>query len=151
VTAGASPQPPKFVPDPDGRNADFYRHAATGALHVQRCATCGHAHHPPRYLCAECGSRELAFVPASGRGVVFSWTVTHRPVDPGWAGELPYATVVVALEEGPRIVGALRGAAPDTLRLDLPVRAEVEVVSEDFARIHFVPEDSPAPEYREGV
>jgi uncharacterized OB-fold protein len=136
--------PPKMVPDPDGRNADFYRHAATGTLHVQRCVDCAHAYHPPRYLCAECGSSDLAFVPASGRGRVFSWTVTHRPVDPGWAAELPYVTVVVALDEGVRVVGALRGAAPDVLRLDLPVRVEVERVSDDFARIHFVPEESEA-------
>ena len=136
--------PPKMVPDPDGRNADFYRHAATGTLHVQRCVDCAQSYHPPRYLCAECGSRDLAFVPASGHGRVFSWTVTHRPVDPAWAAELPYATVVVALEEGVRVVGALRGAAPDVLRLDLKVRVEVEPVNDVFARIHFVPEQPEA-------
>ena len=137
-----SDAPPKMVPDPDGRNADFYRHAATGTLHLQRCVRCARTHHPPRYLCAECGSKDLAFVPADGRGRIFSWTVTHRPVDPGWAAELPYATVVVAMEEGVRVVGALRGALPDALRLDQPVRAEVEPVTEDFARIYFVPDPS---------
>jgi acetyl-CoA acetyltransferase/uncharacterized OB-fold protein len=135
-----SAPPPKMIPDPDGRNADFYRHAATGTLHLQRCIDCARTYHPPRYLCAACGSRDLAFVPASPRGRVFSWTVTHRPVDPGWAGEIPYATVVVAFDEGVRVVGALRGASPDLLRLDLPVRIEVEPVTDSFARIYVVPE-----------
>jgi len=131
-----SSRPPKIVPDPDGRNADFYQRAATGTLHLQRCAGCDRYHHPPRYLCGECGSDRLDWVPASGRGRILSWTVTHRPVDPGWADEIPYATVVVAMEEGVRIVGALNGD-PGALELDLPVTAEIDRVSDDFARIVF--------------
>ncbi len=128
----------KMVPDPDGRNADFYRLAASGRLHLQRCTSCQRYYHPPRYLCRECGSGELEFVPSEGRGRVFSWTVTHRPVDPGWAEELPYATVVVAMEEGVRVVGALNGDS-GALELDLPVTAEIDPVSDDFARIVFSP------------
>ncbi len=128
-----------MVPDPDGRNADFYRLAATGQLHLQQCTSCSHYYHPPRYLCRECGSSDLAFVPSSGRGRIFSWTVTHRPVDAGWAAEIPYATVVVAMEEGVRLVGALRGLDPADLVLDLPVQAEIERVSDAFARIWFRP------------
>ena len=136
----APQRPPKLVPDPDGRNADFYRHAASGTLHLQRCVSCDHYFHPPRYLCAECGSHVLEWRPASGRGRIFSWTVTHRAVDPGWADEVPYVTVVVAMEEGVRVVGALRGLAASALRLDLPIRVELEPVGANFARIYFVPE-----------
>ena len=132
-------RPQKLVPSPDGRNADFYRLAASGRLHLQQCTSCAHYYHPPRYLCRECGSSELELVPSAGRGRVFSWTVTHRPVDPGWAAEIPYATVVVEMEEGVRIVGALRGLPPGDLALDLPVRAEIEVVNDEFARIWFSP------------
>jgi len=137
--SAVSARPPKFTPSPDGRNADFYRRAASGTLHLQQCTSCAHYYHPPRYLCRECGSSELELVPSAGRGRIFSWTVTHRPVDPGWAAEIPYATVVVEMEEGVRIVGALRGLPPEALELDLPVQAELEVVSEEFARIHFSP------------
>ena len=126
----------KMVPNPDGRNADFYRLAASGRLHLQQCTGCRQYYHPPRYLCRECGSGELEFVPSEGRGRVFSWTVTHRAVDPGWAEELPYATVVVEMEEGVRVVGALNGD-PGALELDLPVTAEIDRVSEEFARIVF--------------
>ena len=129
----------KMVPNPDGRNADFYRLAASGRLHLQQCKSCQLYYHPPRYLCRECGSGDLEFVPSEGRGRVFSWTVTHRPVDPDWADEIPYATVVVAMEEGVRVVGALNGD-PKALELDLPVTAEIDPVSDDFARIVFTPE-----------
>jgi uncharacterized OB-fold protein len=133
--------PPKFTPDPDGLNADFYRCAATGRLHLQRCDACARTLHPPRYLCAGCGSDQLTFVAAEGPGKLFSWTITHRPVDPGWAADGPWATVVVEMQEGVRVVGGWRGTL-DELRLDLPVDSEVEVVSEDFARIYFKPSHS---------
>jgi len=72
---------------------------------------------------------------------VFSWTVTHRPVDPGWANEIPYATLIVEMDEGVRVVGSLRHLPPTELRLDLRVVAEVEPVSDAFAFIHFRPTD----------
>jgi len=126
----------KMVPDPDGRNADFYRHAATGTLHLQRCRKCQHYYHPPRYLCRACGGDELDFVPSEGRGRIFSWTVTHRSVDPAWAEEIPYVTLVAAMQEGVRLVGSFRGDAA-SLELERPVRAQLDVVSEAFARIVF--------------
>jgi uncharacterized OB-fold protein len=138
----ASETAQKMVPDPDGRNADFYRHLASGRLHLQQCAGCAHYYHPPRYLCRECGSADLEFVPVAGSGRIFSWTVTHRPVDAAWAAEIPYTTVVVAMDEGPRLVGALRDLDPALLELELPVRAEIERVSDEFARIYFVKDDA---------
>lgn len=133
-----SDTPPRMIPDPDGRNADFYRHLASGQLHIQRCDDCGAVHHPPRYTCPNCGSDALTFVASPGRGRVFSWTVTHRPVDPGWAAHLPYATVVVEMDEGVRLVGAWRGDN-EALALDLPVRAAVEVAGEAFGFLWFEP------------
>lgn len=145
-----SEAPPRMIPDPDGRNADFYRHLASGRLHVQCCADCARALHPPRYSCPGCGSTALRFVPGSGRGRIFSWTVTHRPVDPGWAAELPYATVVVEVEEGVRLVGAWRGPT-DALAIDLPVEAEVEPVGDAFAFLWFRPVDGAASASGEGA
>lgn len=135
-----SDAPPRMIPDPDGRNADFYRHLATGRLHLQHCNDCARVLHPPRYVCASCGSESLTFLPSAGRGRIFSWTITHRPVDPGWAAEIPYATVVVEMEEGVRLVGGWRGDNA-VLALDLPVVAETEVVDEHFAFLFFRPAD----------
>jgi uncharacterized OB-fold protein len=132
----------RIIPDPDGLNADFYRHLARGQIHFQRCAGCSAVHHPPRYRCASCGSADYRWVASTGRGRVFSWTVTHRPVDPGWANEIPYATLIVEMDEGVRVVGALRGLAPAKLALDQRVMAEIETVSEAFAFIHFRPDGS---------
>lgn len=137
----AARRPPlegRYVPTPDGPNVDFYRHARSGRVHLQRCTACGRHQHPPRYRCPACGSADLSWEPVAGTGAVHSWTVTHRPVDLVWATVAPYATVVVALDEGPRLVGAWEGGLDD-LRLDLPVTVDVEPAGDEFAFLWFRP------------
>src|SRR5690349_16658864 len=110
-----------MVPNPAGLNAQFYAYCADGELRFQRCGACGAWRHPPRYRCGACGSPEWTWERSTGRGRVFSWTVTHRAIDPAYADELPYAIVVVELDEGPRLVGNLRDLAPSALTLGRPV------------------------------
>lgn len=82
-------------------------------------------------------SDEFTWERVSGRGKVFTWTVTHRAVDPAF--EPPYAVVIVELAEGPRVVGNLRGIPLDGLALDLPVSVEVEPVSDAIGVLWFSP------------
>jgi hypothetical protein len=129
----------RSLPAPVGLNAEFYALAAKGTLHLQRCDDCGAFRHPPRFLCAACGSGSWQWQPASGRGRVFSWTVTHQATDPAFAGAVPYAVLVVELEEGPRLVGNLVGADPSALRLDLPVVVDLDRRSDEIALVDFRP------------
>ena len=80
---------------------------------------------------------EFTWERAEGRGKVFSWTITHRVVDPAF--EPPYAIVVAELTEGPRLVGTLTGLEPGDLALDLEVVVELEPVSDAIALISFRP------------
>ena len=52
---------------------------------------------------------------------------------------MPYAIVVVELEEGPRLVGNLRDLEPADLALDLAVEAVLEPISDTVALVHFRP------------
>jgi len=52
---------------------------------------------------------------------------------------VPYAIVVVELEEGPRLVGNLRDMEPSELALDLAVEAVLEPISDTVALVHFRP------------
>ena len=127
----------RMLPNPIGPNAELYAHWAQGELRLQRCTDCNTWRHPPRFLCASCGSARYAWELVSGRGRVFTWTVTHRAVDPAF--EPPYAIVVVELEEGPRLVGNIVGLEPEALALDLEVVVELEVVSDTIALVTFRP------------
>ena len=115
-----------------GPDAARRRRARRGVLRARRddraCCTSSAATRAARGATRRgSGARRAAptrgrWQPAAGTGRVFTWTVTHRAVDPAFADELPYAIVVVELDEGPRVVGNVVGIAPDELRLDLPVR-----------------------------
>lgn len=123
----------KYLPRPHGLDREFFQLAiTTGKVHVQRCASCAHDQHPPRMFCARCGSDDVHFAPTTNRGEIYSWTVSHFTTDSGWVDDLPYATVVVQLDEGPRVVGAFSGD-PATLEIGLPVSVRPEAQSEDFA------------------
>jgi uncharacterized OB-fold protein len=58
---------------------------------------------------------------------------------PSFAQEVPYAVVLVELEEGVRMVSGLRGLPPEELELDLPVEVELEPISEKIALPYFRP------------
>jgi uncharacterized OB-fold protein len=139
-TAAAWPPPDRLVPAPVGLNAELAALAATtGVLHLQRCDACGTWRHPPRVLCAACGSDAASFQPTAGTGTLFSWTVTHQLVDPAFADHLPYVVAVVALDEGPRVVGNLFGIDPADLVLDLPVEVVLDRRSDTVALVDFRP------------
>lgn len=123
--------PPRPLPDPDGPHGALFRAwARERRLLIQRCRACGRLRHPPRVLCAACASEAAAFAPVSGRGHLFTWTVTHQVLHPAFAGEVPYAVVVTELEEGPRVVSRLRDLSHEALTPDLPLRVELEEAAE---------------------
>jgi uncharacterized OB-fold protein len=133
---------PRFTPSPHGLTEEFYAHLAGGELRLQRCDACERWRHPPRLLCGACGSSRWSWRRVSGRGSVFTWTVTHQALVPPFADDLPYAVVVVELEEGPRLVTAVSGVSPDALRLGLPVEVRIAHVSDAIGLHYFVPHDS---------
>jgi len=130
----------RLLPNPIGLNAELYAHWGRGELRLQRCDDCSTWRHPPRYLCANCGSPRFTWALSEGRGRVFSWTITHRAVDPAF--EPPYAIVVAELAEGPRLVGSLAGIELGELALDLPVTVELEPMSDTIALVTFRPQSS---------
>lgn len=130
---------PRFTPSPEGLNAEFYARLAAGALELQRCDACATWRHPARVLCGRCASPSWRWTRTSGRGTVYTWTVTHQALVPPFAGDEPYAVVVVELAEGPRLVTAVRGIEPSALRLGLPVQVRIAPVSDTIGLHYFVP------------
>ena len=124
------------------RNAEWYAHCAKGELHFQRCTECRSWRHLPRHMCPHCGSTEWEWEASSGRGVIYTWTVAHQAMHPAFADDVPYAIVVVELEEGVRMVSGIRGLVPDELKLELPVRVEFEPVAPELALPYFRPLES---------
>jgi len=104
-----------------GPDAAFAQFIAAGEFRIQRCGACGRHVFYPRVACSHCGSVELRWVAASGRGVVHAVSVVQRREDKGG----PYNVVLVDLDEGPRMMSRVDGVAHDAVRIGLPVRARV--------------------------
>jgi len=64
-----------------------------------------------------------------GRGVVYSYVVTHQAVHPALVGYTPLATVEVELAEGPHVTSNLVDVPPETVTIGMAV----EVVFEEVA------------------
>jgi hypothetical protein len=88
-------------------------------LLVQRCERCGHRQHYPRMVCVACGRTDLAFVVASGKGTVYSFTVVHRAPSAGFTP--PYVIALVRLAEGPVLLTRIVDCELALVACDLPV------------------------------
>ena len=119
--------------------APFFAAARERKLVVQRCSGCGQLRFPPRELCSHCWSRETTWAPVSGRGEVFSFYWMHQIYHPGVAAEVPYAVVIVALEEGPHVLSNMVDCSREELRIGLPVEVTFEDASADVTLPKFRP------------
>ena len=117
----------KPLPHLQGLAKEFYDWCRQRELRFQRCRGCGAWRHVPREMCAACGSWEWEWARSSGRGTVFTWTVAARAMHPAFQADVPYAPVVVEMEEGVRLVSVVVETAPDALVIGMPV----EVVFDD--------------------
>ena len=120
----------KPLPVLEGFAGEFYAFCKKGELRFQRCGDCGAWRHVPREMCAECSSMKWSWERSSGRGRIFTWTVTAAPLHPGFKDAVPYAPVVVEMDEGVRLVSEMLDVKPDDLRIDMPVDVRFEAVTD---------------------
>ncbi len=127
------------IPVADEASAPFFRGAKERKLMLLRCADCGRHRLPGRDRCPDCWSTEAAWVQASGRGKLYSFGIMHQQYHPAFASVIPYNFAIVELEEGPRLVTNIVGCADEDLRVDMPVEAVYDDVSEETTLVRFRP------------
>ncbi len=123
----------KPLPHLDEENRWFFEACARHQLVLQKCSSCGTVRFYPRALCPSCTSSKTDYVPASGRGRVYTFTVTYQNQAPGFRDELPYVMAYVELDEGPRILTNIINTPPGEVKIDLPVEVVFEDIDENLA------------------
>jgi hypothetical protein len=120
----------RVLPTPTPETAHFWDGCKTGELRLQRCLACGDCYFPPRPFCPACGSREVEVFKASGKAILYSYVINHRPRPD--MGKDPHSIAVVALAEGPRMMSNIVGCpqTPEALRLDMPLEVTFETFGE---------------------
>src|SRR6202007_2141857 len=105
------------LPVPTALTEGFWAAAREHRLVVQRCDDCGPLRPHPQERWPGGTSAAWNWAPVSGRGVVYTFTVSHQPFHPAWAGRTPYVVATIELEEGVRMVSDL--APGDTDRVQI--------------------------------
>jgi hypothetical protein len=97
----------------------------SGTLAVQRCASCETLQHPPEEVCHVCLGTTFDTVALAPRGTVHSYTVVHHATNPALAASVPYAVVLVSLDDAPhlRVVGNMPGTPCEDVKIGTPVSA----------------------------
>jgi uncharacterized OB-fold protein len=98
----------------------FFEHLAAGRFMLQRSRSTGGYVFHPRVAEPGTGATDLEWVPASGRGTVYSTTVIRqKPPTPN------YNLALIDLAEGPRMMARVEGIAPEDVKIGMPVQAKV--------------------------
>jgi uncharacterized protein len=120
------------VPSPDPLTAFFWEGCRVGELRILRCNQCGRYIHWPRPVCSGCLSTDLAPAVVSGRGRLYSWTVTEQAFHPWFADRIPYVVGVVELDEQAGLRLVTNVVDTDRLERDMPVEVTFRQVADDL-------------------
>ena len=132
--------PEKPLPDILPETRPFWEAARRHELVLQKCPACGAIQFFPRLLCHRCMSEDLAWIPASGRGTVHTFTVIRQAMRRCFDADVPYVYGIVDLEEGVRMLSNIVHIDPADVRVGMPVR----VVFEDRTPEISIPKFEPA-------
>ena len=92
---------PRPQPRLDNENRPFWTGGEVGELRIMRCHDCGTFIHPPRPVCRDCLSDNVAPEAVAGTGVVDTFTVNHQKWYPGM--EVPFVIARVAPDGAPGV------------------------------------------------
>jgi uncharacterized protein len=130
-TSKPRPAMERVLPQPTPETQHFWDGCKAGELRLQRCTVCAKSYFPPRPFCPSCASRSVEVYKASGKAILYSFVINHRPRPD--MGKEPHSIAVVELAEGPRMMTNIVGCpqTPEALQLDMPL----EVVFQSFGEI----------------
>lgn len=116
----------------------FWRATEGHVLVAPKCRACGQFRMPPTPFCPNCRSQQIEWVPLSGRGTVYSYTVVTRAITEEMESCIPYVPAVITLPDagGVRLISNIVGARLSDIHIDAPVR----VVWNDRPGGHAIPQ-----------
>jgi len=129
----------KPIPRIDEESKGYWEACRRHELVLQRCGACATLRYYPRATCPECLSDEVRWERMSGRGTVYTFTVTHQNQAPGFREELPYVLAYVTLDEGVQMLTNIVECPVDQVRIGMPVEVTFQDVSEEVAIPRFKP------------
>ncbi|MGE0291128.1 MAG: Zn-ribbon domain-containing OB-fold protein [Hyphomonadaceae bacterium] len=139
----APPPPAKPEPLVAPWAQPFWDAAKQGKLALQYCDACAKFIFYPRLACPHCGSEEIRWRGACGRGSVYSYTVVENNAPSAFIADMPYVVAVIRLAEGVQMLSNIVDCAPAELHCDMDVVVTFERLNDDFVLPKFRPAGKP--------
>lgn len=95
------------APAPSADTRAFWQGISEDRIVLQRCSACSHVFLHPRPFCPRCHARDVEDFDSTGRAILISSIVNHRPPEGFPHLVAPYAIGLVELAEGPRLAAPL--------------------------------------------
>ena len=93
----------KPLPEIQPYSQPFWDGTRENKLLVQHCNACDTNIFYPRRDCPECWSQDLGWIEASGRAIVYTYSVTYEGVEEKFVEDLPIILAWIDLPEGIRM------------------------------------------------
>jgi uncharacterized protein len=134
ATTPAPAAGPRFdLPTIEPETQPFWDAAKAGQLMLGKCGGCGKVHYYPRPMCPHCWSEDVALTPASGAGVLYTWSTVFVNDLPPFKAMLPYVAAQVDLAEGVRITTNMIDCDPADLSIGMPVTLAFRDLTDEIA------------------
>lgn len=130
---------PVRAPQPTVETQPFWDATAQGRIDLARCGSCSLIPWPPRAICPDCQSTDMTWETMSGRGTVYSFSVTRAGVGRAWKEQLPFVIAYVQLDEGPTMMTNVVDCDADSVTVGMAVEAVFDDTGEDNALVRFRP------------
>ena len=119
-----------------GADQTYWAALQAGRVQLPRCKGCDKWHWPAVWRCGECGSWEHEWIDVRLEGSVYSWTRTAHAFAGAEAFNVPFISVLVALDDaaGTRLLGTIEGADTD-VRIGARVSGRIGEISAGGNRI----------------
>ncbi len=136
-------QKPRPLPVPTSITRPFWDAAREHRLVIQYDPDAQAYQFYPRAISMASGKRNLEWREVSGKGSVYSYTVTH--VAPaGFEDRAPYALAAVDLDEGVRMLAQLVNVRIEDVEIGMRVKVCWEDLTDDISYFAFEPDVRPA-------
>ncbi len=131
----------KPVPRVDPESKPFWEACRRHELYVQQCQSCDDYYYYPRHLCPYCHSDHTQWVRVSGKGKIYSFTVTYQHGGVGFRDQLPFVLAYVELEgtNGVKMLSNIVQCEPDKVAINMPVKVNFVDVNDEIAVPVFKP------------
>ncbi len=139
MTTQAEYKKPLPRPSNPPHTKPFWEAAKQHQLVLPRCKKCSRYHFYPREQCPFCFSPDLEWVPASGKGRLYSYTIIRQPINPAFAEDVPYPFAMVQTDEGVRMISNVVGCRVEDLKVDMPLVVEFVDATPDWTLVKWKP------------